>query len=388
MSTLTQTEIRTEERTPETRPFFVVGGTMPPEAPSYVERPADRELYERVQAGELCHVLTTRQVGKSSLMARTARRLHDEEGVHVALVDLSAVGTQTAEESAEQWYFGVTEAIIDGLDLEVDLEAWWEKRERLPPVQRLVRMLRDLVLERLRGRVVIFFDEIDSTLSLPFTDDFFAAIRACYTLRATEPGFRRLGFVLLGVASPSDLISDRSHTPFNVGTRIELTDFTRQEARVLAEGLHTDRDLAERALERILYWTDGHPYLTQRLCALARGQMENGFSEKSVDGLVEEAFLAPGADRTEMNLRFVHDWLTSHPQALGVVLERYRRSRTGADIVDDPRSPIDDEINLSGLVKTFAGSRLKVRNRIYARTFDEAWIKNVALADVKGRVAV
>jgi len=55
--------------------FFQAGGTLAPDAPSYVERAADRELFERVSAGELCYVLTPRQMGKSSLMAPTAERL-------------------------------------------------------------------------------------------------------------------------------------------------------------------------------------------------------------------------------------------------------------------------------------------------------------------------
>src|SRR5439155_5069220 len=47
----------------------------------------------------------------------------------------------------------------------------------------------------------------------------------------------RLTFCLLGVASPSDLIQDTRTTPFNIGRRIELTDFTAEEAAPLAAGV-------------------------------------------------------------------------------------------------------------------------------------------------------
>src|SRR5207237_3613842 len=87
-------------------------------------------------------------------------------------------------------------------------------------------------------RVVIFIDEIDFTRSLPFSaDEFFAAIRECYNARAQDPVWKRLAFCLLGVASPSDLIRDPRLTPFNIGRRIELTDFTAVEAGVLEIGL-------------------------------------------------------------------------------------------------------------------------------------------------------
>jgi hypothetical protein len=122
---------------------------------------------------------------------------------------------------------------------------------------------------------VVFIDETDAVRSLPFsTDEFFAAIRECYNRRTREPAFRRLTFCLLGVASPTDLIRDTRMTPFNIGRRIELTDFTESEASVLAVGLEVgDADTpgrpakeARRLLKRILHWTGGHPYLTQKLC--------------------------------------------------------------------------------------------------------------------------
>src|ERR1035438_8065222 len=57
--------------------FYVTGGTMKPDADSYVVRKADSELLRAALAGEFCYVLTPRQMGKSSMMTRTARSLAD-----------------------------------------------------------------------------------------------------------------------------------------------------------------------------------------------------------------------------------------------------------------------------------------------------------------------
>jgi len=62
--------------------FYIVGGMVRRDAPCYVERRADTELYENLKQGRFCYVLTARQMGKSSLMVRTAARRR-EEGVGV-----------------------------------------------------------------------------------------------------------------------------------------------------------------------------------------------------------------------------------------------------------------------------------------------------------------
>ena len=72
---------------------------------------------------------------------------------------------------------------------------------------------------------MIFLDEIDGMLKLPYSDDFFVAIRGMYNERPEEPAFRDITFCLFGEATPNELIKDRRTTPYNVGRTIELRDF-------------------------------------------------------------------------------------------------------------------------------------------------------------------
>lgn len=204
---------------------------------------------------------------------------------------------------------------------------------------------------------MIFVDEIDSTIGLAFADDFFAAIRACYNLRAVNPEFRRLTFVLLGVATPTQLISDPSRTPFNIGKGVELGDFSIAEAEILAKGLDVEGTASRRLLDRILYWTCGHPYLTQALCravaeatdGLAEGEQDS--AEERVDRLVGQLFLSAAASRSENNLKFVRDRLRYGHADVRKILKFYARVLTRNEVEDKPASSVHSSLKLSGVVK-------------------------------------
>jgi WD40 repeat protein len=349
--------------------FYVIGGTLQRGAPSYVERQADADLYAGLAQGKFCYVLTSRQMGKSSLMVRTALRLRDE-GVAVAVLDLTAMGQNL---TAEQWYGGLLSRIGEQLDLEDALEDFWIDQERLGPLQRWMRAMREIVLRRYRGRIVIFVDEIDAVRSLPFsTDEFFAGIREFYNRRTEDTELSRLSFCLLGVATPSDLIRDTRTTPFNIGQRIELNDFTESEATPLLKGLRRKEKLGAAILKRILYWTGGHPYLTQRLCQAA-AEDESIISPAGVDKLCEELFLSSRARERDDNLLFVRERILHSEAELASLLDLYSQVRRRKRVRDDDSNPLVSILRLSGITQVVDG-HLRVRNRIYYRVFDREWV--------------
>ncbi|MBL1203242.1 MAG: hypothetical protein FWK04_30270, partial [Nostoc sp. GBBB01] len=388
--------------------IYTVGGTVQAGGGIYIPRQADEELLGLCRSGTFAYVLTPRQMGKSSLMVRTAQTLTDE-GIRSVIVDLQELG---ANVTAEQWYFGFLVKLDDQLMFDTDVVSWWQEREHLGVSQRLTQFFEKILLAEVEGQVVIFVDEIDSTLSLNFTDDFFIAIRYLYVARATNAEFNRLSFVLMGVATPGDLISDAKRTPFNIGQRVDLTDFTFEEALPLAEGLGLPSDEAKQILHQVLKWTGGHPYLTQRLCGALVAERHNKFVEtrfmsqrvagvptplassretrptqwlpvvatgvasflrsKDVGTIVNSTFFGVMSEQ-DNNLQFVRDMLTKrapNPEVLTIYREIRRGKRA---VVDEEQSLAKSHLKLSGVVRR-ENNVLRVRNEIYRQVFDYKWI--------------
>lgn len=352
--------------------FYIAGGALAADSNVYIPRRADDDLLDLCQARIFAHVLAPRQMGKSSLRLRTGKRLADG-GVTPLHIDLNTIGKTL---SPQEWYFGLLTAIEDELPLDTDIVNWWQSRNHLGPLQRLVNFFRDVLLVEIQQPVVVFIDEIDSTLGLDFADDFFAAARAIHDARHTNSSFQRLSFVFIGVATPNELVKDPTRTPFNIGERVEVTDFTFQEARPLADGLGLPRRLALQTLSWVLTWTNGHPYLTQRICQEISRQNRNSWSEADVIKIVRDIFLLERTGQDD-NLQSVRRMLTQRTPDLAETLSLYRHIRSGLyNVPDAEHSMVVSYLKLSGIVRTESGT-FRVRNRIYEAVFDETWIDEV-----------
>ncbi|MEO0459150.1 MAG: AAA-like domain-containing protein [Cyanobacteria bacterium P01_A01_bin.114] len=357
---------------------YQVGGSLPLESLTYVVRQADRQLYQALRRGQYCYIFNARQMGKSSLRVQMARRMQIEGATCVA-VDLSVIGNH--QTTVEQWYTGLMYVLAGSLGLrkQVDVRTWWRDHKFLSPLQRLGEFVSQIILVQITGNIIVFIDEVDSVLSLEFeADDFFIWLRNCFNQRADNNNYRRLTFVLLGVATPSQLMQDPHRTPFNIGQAIELNRFQLHEAHPLLQGLSDKVARPQSILGEVLAWTGGQPFLSQKVCQLIRDMDEpipEGEEQARIEQLVRSHLIDSWETKDDPeHLKTIRDRILSTSTPTKPMLEIYQQLlRSDPVLVDD--SPAQTELRLSGLVIR-QGRYLGIANRLYAEVFNQAWVVN------------
>ncbi|MEM9487081.1 MAG: AAA-like domain-containing protein [Cyanobacteria bacterium P01_F01_bin.116] len=313
-------------------------------------------------------------MGKSSLRVRTMQRLK-AEGIVCGVVEVASIVEDGT--TSEQWYLGVIRRLCRSLGLNVKILQWWRERDGLSPIQRFSEFIEDVLLDPLEQQIVIFIDEIDSLFKFDFNDDFFVLLRSLYQERADNNIYNRLSFALIGVATPSDLVRDKQRTSFNIGAQsIDLRGFQLNEIAPLEAGLVAKADHPKAVLEAILSWSNGQPFLTQRLCQQileSNTFITAGNEETIVAQLIHTRVINDWETQdVSVHLKTIRDRVLANENRVGRLLELYQQVLDGDIEVDG--TPEQIELRLAGLVIEVQG-QLRVANHIYESIFDIEWIQ-------------
>jgi DNA-binding SARP family transcriptional activator len=239
-----------------------IGGAVPLDSPFYVERPADALAHAALQRSDsFILVKGARQVGKSSLLARLTRAGH-EHGARVVRTDFHKAPRETLETSAAL-LADVAETFAEHLDLAIPVRSHFEVRRT--PTRCFESFLRNGVFPALDRPLVWVVDGADRLFECDFRDDVFAMLRSWHNERANDVHgkWSLLTVVLAYATEPYLFIANQDQSPFNLGTRIDLDDFTLAQVRELNR-LYGAPLSADGELDRLYDLVGGHPYLARR----------------------------------------------------------------------------------------------------------------------------
>jgi hypothetical protein len=235
------------------------GGALPLDSPYYMEREADRELARALARGASLVLLRgPRQVGKTSLLARGLQGAR-EAGRRVACTDLQLL-PESAFQSAETVLLALRASLADQLGWEEGRLPPWHPD--LAPGLNFQRFLSAL----LEGGPPLLWgiDELDRLLPAPAATEVLSLFRSLHNARALEPqrAWAALTVVMAYATEPRLYVVDPNLSPWNVGVKVSLEDFTPAEVADLNE--RYGNPLGSAAVrERFYRQVGGHPHLVR-----------------------------------------------------------------------------------------------------------------------------
>jgi DNA-binding winged helix-turn-helix (wHTH) protein len=237
-----------------------VGGAVPLGSRFYIERETDEEFRAAVERRDsIVLVKGARQVGKTSLLARSLQQAR-EAGARVALTDFQLLNASHLA-SVETLLRMLAKSLADQLELAVSPDQIWDAD--LGPSMNFTRYVRREVLGSSEATLVWGLDEIDRLFTCSFGSEVFGLFRSWHNARSLDPQgpWPRLTLAMAYATEAHLFITDIHQSPFNVGTRLVLEDFTFEQ--VVELNRRYGSPLSEAELERFFQLVGGHPYLVR-----------------------------------------------------------------------------------------------------------------------------
>jgi hypothetical protein len=236
------------------------GGTVRLRSRFYIRRGADADLERQiVQPGAMTTIRAARQTGKSSLLVRGMHHAR-QQGAKVVHFDLQLLDSEHRQ-TPDAFLRHLAEFIVRKLRLDAnELDSLW--RDSLGPQDNLTCLIEDYVLPESDTPIVLAMDEVDRLLTTSFHSDFFALVRAWYNSAAYDVQWEKLNIVMVISTEPFLLITDMNQSPFNVGLRLYLEDFTVEQVRDLNR--RHGAPVKESNFSQFMELLHGHPYLTRK----------------------------------------------------------------------------------------------------------------------------
>ena len=155
--------------------------------------------------------------------------------------------------------------------------------------------------------------------------------------------------------------------------QILLDDFSRDDLELFATELNLNHDDAAAALDRIFYWTNGQPYLSQKLARAVARESDGENIEERVDRIATLQLAGRAALHNEPHMSHIHRGIVNDKKRCEPLLNLYGKIRKGIAVPADLGSALQRRLMAIGLLVIDDESNVRVRNKLYAMVFTARW---------------
>jgi hypothetical protein len=229
----------------------------------YIARSTDDEFLQAMaRRDSIVLIKGPRQMGKTSLLARGLQQAR-AAGSKVVLTDFQKLNQEDLK-SVGNFFRSLAEIIADQLDLDLPSEHAWSPERAGNVNLTFERFLRREVLRKLPQPLVWGMDEVDRLFACDFATEVFSLFRSWHNARSLEPDgpWGKLTMAIVHATEPHLFIQDLNQSPFNVGTKIALQDFTLEQVQELNRRYRSPLKSAEE-VSRYYDLVGGHPFLAR-----------------------------------------------------------------------------------------------------------------------------
>lgn len=333
--------------------------------PLYVKRQADYQLKNIIDEMQRPgYVLVARQMGKTNLLLNAKRNLENSDRL-IVYIDLSNLYEEEVD-----CYRSIIDTIIelnDDIFAEIIPDIFSIREKKTPPHNEYLRSLL-LILKKFDGDIVIILDEIDALKSKSYSDNIFAQIRSNYFSRTNYNELERLTYILSGVIEPTELIKDKNKSPFNIGEKIYLDDFSFEEHStfIYKSKLQISKDCSEY----LFNWINGNPRITFDVCSEIEKEILKGntATKELIDDLINNKYLVAFDIAPVDHIRELIKNNDELKEALKCI-----HSNKSSNITDE----IKRKLYLYGIISSDFNSNLLIKNKIISSTLNVDWLNSL-----------
>lgn len=325
-------------------------GTMPHQSSFYIERDSDQDARRALHEinGITITIKGPRQMGKSSLLTRLIADASGH-GMKSAFIDFQMI-ENSAINYADIFYRQFCSLLSWEFEVEDRTEEFW--KHPLGQLQKTTNYVTKYLLKELQDtKLLLAMDEVERMFTSPFRSDFFSMLRSWHNNRARGGDWTRFNMALVTSTEPYQLIADLNQSPFNVGTVVELKDFTPKQVTDLNQ--RHGKPLSAEQVTKIGELLGGHPYLTRKALYLTASKRE------TFDNILKNAWEDNGPFGDHLRNQLFR--MSNHQELKSCLMQVIKHQRCGDE-------NIFFRLRGAGLIKR-VGNDVLPRNQLYAEYF-------------------
>lgn len=333
----------------------------------YVERPPIESLCqaEILQPGALLRIKAAPKMGKTELLSRLINYAEKERGYRA--VDLKLrLAEETDFENLDKFLQWFCSSVTQMLKIEPDNKVNEHWNQHLGNSKlKCMNYFEDYLLKD-KPILVLGLDDVDRVYQHPeIAGEFLSLLRTWHEKAKTRDIWQRLRLIL--VYTQEYTLLDLNRSPFNVGTQIELTEFSPEQVKDLAKqhGLNWDSTEVEQLMDMV----GGHPYLVQEaLEHITRW-------DTNLEELLQQA---PTETGIYSDLLQEHLWNLQRNQQKYPKLDAALKKVVTANSPEELESALALKLKELGLVKQ-QGNAVEPRCNLYRLYFERMFAKSTSI---------